>query len=49
MISAYSTNIKFKTNANTIVTIISNHGDNNMTNKYLNLYIYPNSDNNIIT
>ena len=49
MISEYSTNIDFFKNANTIVTIISNHGDSNMTNKYLKLHIYPNSGNNIIT
>ena len=40
MISVYSININFFTNANTIITIISYHGDNNMTNKHLKVYIF---------
>ena len=46
MISVYFTNIQFFTNSNTIITIISYQGDNNMTNKHLKVHIYPNSGHN---
>ena len=44
MISVYSIKLQFFTGANTIITIISYHGDNNMTNKHLKVHIFANSD-----